>query len=336
MELVERYLQAVKFWLPLQQKQDIGAELSEDLYSEIEEKESSLGRKLTKPEVEAILKQRGRPVLVANRYQPQRYLIGPVFFPIYTFVLKVVALCYLVPWVVVWMGIMIYNPNYRAQHGNWFEAMGSVWGGLWTTAFTAVATVTLIFAILERVQSKSHFLENWDPAKLPAIREPNRIPRSASLIEIVISYVFGIVWWVSYLWNPLILNRPGLKILLTPTWHYFFWGFLAVSVMNVGIAATNLARPYWTTQRAMLRLATNLVGSVLFCALLKVNILAQLSVRNVDPDRMARITGAINLWAERSLPIAVVIGLGVLVSDLYRLYRVHKTGVPFHLATALI
>jgi hypothetical protein len=26
---------------------------------------------------------RGRPLLVANRYQPQQYLIGPVLFPIY-------------------------------------------------------------------------------------------------------------------------------------------------------------------------------------------------------------------------------------------------------------
>jgi hypothetical protein len=31
MELLERYLQAVKFWLPKKQKQDIIAELSEDI-----------------------------------------------------------------------------------------------------------------------------------------------------------------------------------------------------------------------------------------------------------------------------------------------------------------
>ena len=71
MELIERYLQAVKFWLPKAQKQDIIAELSEDIYSQMEEKESELGRKLSDLEVEIILKQRGRPVLVANRYQPQ-------------------------------------------------------------------------------------------------------------------------------------------------------------------------------------------------------------------------------------------------------------------------
>jgi hypothetical protein len=37
MELIDRYLQAVKFWLPKQQKLDIIAELSEDIYAQIEE-----------------------------------------------------------------------------------------------------------------------------------------------------------------------------------------------------------------------------------------------------------------------------------------------------------
>ena len=36
-ELLERYLQAVRFWLPKAQQEDILAELSEDLRSQIEE-----------------------------------------------------------------------------------------------------------------------------------------------------------------------------------------------------------------------------------------------------------------------------------------------------------
>ena len=81
MELLDRYLHAVGFWLPRKQKEDILAELSEDLRSQIEEKEAELGRKLTEGDLEALLKQRGRPVLVANHYLPQQYLIGPVLFP---------------------------------------------------------------------------------------------------------------------------------------------------------------------------------------------------------------------------------------------------------------
>src|ERR1700737_5663228 len=102
MELLDRYLQAVKFWLPREQQDDIIAELSADIHSEMEEQEAERGRKLTPAEMEAILRRRGRPLLVANRYLPQEHLIGPVLFPIYWFVVKVVALGYLAPWLLVW------------------------------------------------------------------------------------------------------------------------------------------------------------------------------------------------------------------------------------------
>ena len=61
MALVERYLHAVEFWLPKAQQKDILAELSEDIRSEIEDKEHAAGRKLTESEIEDLLKQRGSP-----------------------------------------------------------------------------------------------------------------------------------------------------------------------------------------------------------------------------------------------------------------------------------
>ena len=39
MEIVDRYLQAVSFWLPEEQRADITAELREDIHSEIEERD---------------------------------------------------------------------------------------------------------------------------------------------------------------------------------------------------------------------------------------------------------------------------------------------------------
>ena len=42
MELLDRYIQAVRFWLPKAQRDDIAAELSEDIRSQIEERESEL------------------------------------------------------------------------------------------------------------------------------------------------------------------------------------------------------------------------------------------------------------------------------------------------------
>lgn len=282
MELIDRYLQAVKFWLPKQQKQDIIAELSEDIYAQVEEQEAALGRKLNEAEVEVLLKQRGRPVLVANSYLPQQYLIGPVLFPIYLFVLKVVALCYLVPWVLVWIGMMIYSPAYRAEQGahSWISALGSLWGSFWLTAFITVGAVTIAFAVLERTQAKSQFLEKWDPRKLPPVRDPNRIRLFDSIVELVVNlFVFG--WWAQNMTSPIVLQHPDVRIMLAPVWSYFYWGFLAISLVNASLAAVNLMRPYATRVRATVRFVSDFAGSALFCWLLKANVLTGITIANV-------------------------------------------------------
>src|SRR6476659_3808761 len=116
MALVDRYLHAVEFWLPKEQQKDILAELGDDIRSQIEEKEHEAGRKLTDPEIEALLKQRGSPFRVASRYLPQRYLIGPAFFPLYTLVLRAILLFYLLPWLVCWVAFVVFMPSFRAEH----------------------------------------------------------------------------------------------------------------------------------------------------------------------------------------------------------------------------
>ena len=231
MQLLERYLQAVKFWLPKEQKEDIIAELSEDIHSQIDENEAELGRKLNEIELEAILKQRGRPILVANRYLPQQHLIGPVLFPIYRLVLKIVMVCYVVPWTATWIALLIFNSGYAAKFAghSWFEILGSLWASLWGTAFLAVSTVTLVFAILERVQRKSHFLEEWNPRKLPPVNNPNLIPRFNSILELAANFVFC-VWWTAHMSSNVVLNQVNLRISLAPAWRYFFWGFFVPGI----------------------------------------------------------------------------------------------------------
>ncbi len=328
MELIDRYLQAVKFWLPKQQKQDIIAELWEDLQSEVEGRESELGRSLHEDEVAALLKRRGRPVLVANRYLPQQYLIGPVLFPIYLFVLKVTALCYLVPWVFVWLGMMLYSPAYRAAQGagSWLSALGSLWGSFWLTATVTVGAVTIAFAILERTQVQLQFLEKWDPRKLPPVRDPNQIPRSGSIIELVVS-LFVIGWLIPNMRSPLVWQFPEIRVVLTSAWSYFYWGTLAVMLTNASLAATNLMRPYATRVRTSLRLLSDLAGSVMFCWLLKANIIAAITVANVTAAKSLEVTNALNWWMPKLLPVGIIIGIVTVGIDIYRIIRVKPAAI---------
>src|ERR1700691_5600325 len=145
MELLDRYLQAVGFWLPQPQKRDIIAELAEDIRSQIEEKESELGRTLDDAELEAILKRRGAPLLVAESYLPQRSLIGPLLFPIYRLVLKWALIYQAVGWFVVWIGIALLD---RTQAGA--NPGAAVAGGLksfWLVGVNTFAAITAAFAL---------------------------------------------------------------------------------------------------------------------------------------------------------------------------------------------
>lgn len=316
MDLLDRYLHAVRFWLPRAQQDDITAELAEDLRSQIEEQETKLGRKLTEPEVACILKERGRPMLVANRYRPQQYLIGPALFPVYRFVLIIVALCYLVPWMLTWIGLAVFDPHYHVDFGRTF---GPLWGTFWVTTFVALGTVTLVFAILERV--KPNFPEDWNPRKLPPVRDPNSIPRLSSVIELLANGIF-IVWWVTDMWSTTVFNRGGVSIVLAPAWKLYLWSFLLIAIANIILAAANLARPYWTWLRASIELLLTCAGAVAFCALCKANLLAQIVVPNLAPARAAHIVNAINTTALKSFPFAVAACVLIIVlSNGFRLMR---------------
>ena len=96
MQLLDRYLTAIKFWLPSRQREDIAAELAANLQSEIDDRAAELGRPLNDDELAALLKQHGSPILVASRYQQEhrtvtfgRQLIGPILFPFYWTAIKV-------------------------------------------------------------------------------------------------------------------------------------------------------------------------------------------------------------------------------------------------------
>src|SRR5574340_1038479 len=337
MDLIERYLRAVEFWLPSQQKQDIVAELSADIHAQIEEQESALGRRLNEAEVEAILKQRDRPVLIANRYLPQEYLIGPALFPIYRFVLKVVLLCSLAPPALVRIGLMVFHPSYRAGHtgGSWTGALESLLSSAWFSAFIAMGTVTVAFAVLERMQAKSRFLETWNPRNLPRLRNLRPIARSASSIELGVNLAL-LVCWAANMTGPIEFNHPHIQISLAPMWRYFFWGFLLLACANTVLAAVNLMRPYWTALRAGFRLFIDCAGAVLFCRLLQVHILTGLTVENVSPERAIEITTSINLWMEKLFPAAIVLSVVIALSDAYRIVWLKRAGVRLTRQAAVV
>jgi hypothetical protein len=249
MDLIERYLNAIRFWLPKDQKIDVIAELSEDIRLQAEEREKELGRGLEEDDLAALLKQRGSPFAVAGRYLPPRHLIGPQLYPIYEFVLKLTVGFYLIPWLLVWAGLMIFVPSYRAAHSG--IALFQSLGHFWTMALTLFAVITVGFAAGERLQGRSAARGDWNPRRLPPVRDALRISRGSSLADVAAN-LFFLVWWLGGFSFPIVLSAGGAlpPSVLWRDFHSRFFIPIAVFIAaGAVLALINLIRPNLTPLR---------------------------------------------------------------------------------------
>ncbi len=252
-ELLDRYLQAVRFWLPKTQQQDIIAELSEDLRSQIEEKESELERPLDGSEMSSILKRCGSPMLVASRYQPQRYLIGPALFPIYRFVLKMVLLYILLP-----VFVLIVGPIYLFSSHDLGLALAHTLSGLWFGAFVAAGIITLIFAVVERTQVGLQLEEKWDPHSLPPVVKSQHRTSPPKMICEAVFGVIGLVWLLLLPHHPfLVFGSAAAFLQAAPIWHRFYLPVLLLAAAGIARPCIALARPQWTRFPALAQLFNN-------------------------------------------------------------------------------
>jgi len=321
MELVDRYLHAVKFWLPRNQKDDIIAELSEDLRSQIEEKEAELGHKLTDAEVEPILKRCGSPMVVAGRYLPQQSLIGPTLFPIYRVIIRSLILYFLLPWMLVWMGIAIFSPDFRADHpGASLFASLEPW---WLACTYSLFFNTLIFALLDRSQTRQHVVDGWNPRSLPAVRDRNVISRGGTIFEITI-VVATLAAWIQLDAFHRVFYVFGATITLSSGWPYFFWALVVVSVAGIVVSCMNLSNPRWTRLTASLRLGTDCYSFGLIYLLCRANLLQSLSVSGVSSTDAAHFVNSFNHWMASIAFWVLAVGAAVLFFDVRRILRVGR------------
>src|SRR5215469_5308584 len=201
MDWIERYLQAVKFALPKSQQEDITRELRDSILSQIEERESALGRALTEDDQLDLLKKLGSPTQLASRYSPARALIGTAILPIYWKVLKAALMIALVVVAATSIAIAAAGRPLRESLHAFLDYPH--------LAITVFAWVTLAFAVLEFFGAKLGVSDRWDPRQLPPLTK-ERPPRSrAELIaQLLIQSVFA-VWWLTGLHYQQLIFGPG-------------------------------------------------------------------------------------------------------------------------------
>jgi hypothetical protein len=275
MELLDGYLKAVGQNLPKAQRDDIVKELSENIRSQIENKEAELGRPLNEAEVGSVLKQHGHPLIVAGRYRHDersltlgRRIIGPALFPFYarvlSFNLGISTVVVAMVLITLFVGGLPITPHAA------FYAL------FWQFAIQ-LGIVTLIFAVTDKYFAA--FPDQWDPRKPyadysrylneSAAGSPAHVPRFESFAQLTAAAVF-LVWLRAVAHSAYWIFGPAIGAFqIEPIWHRVYLPFVLLIFAQMLQAGVNLIRPDWAPFRSAVRVGGEIAGLAILYLVLK-------------------------------------------------------------------
>ena len=337
MELLDRYLQAVRRYLPNRRQDDIIAELRANMESQIEDRESELGRPLTQGEFEDLLRKMGSPVMVASRYQPQQYLIGPTLFPLYFYVLRIALLwAFIIYCIVMAVVIPLTSPNAESVVDSLMRTPGVL--------INVAAWVTIIFVAFEFVAARypekcpkiEGITEQWQPSSLPPLEKDEGRGKPRSFAMAVAEIVCGVLflgWLVLVPRYPYLIMGPGAVYLkygpfeLAPVWWTFFWWIVSLNTLQIVWNCVDLARGAWRRPWRVKQIAFKAIGLIPLLILMSVQDHIYILLKNPAVDgahygqNLYQMNHAIHLGLGvicAIISVQLVWDLGQLARDGYR------------------
>jgi hypothetical protein len=327
MTLVERYLRAVRDFLPRGQQDDIINELSDSIQSRIEDEEASLGRPLVEAEEVAILRSLGHPMAVAARYRGDErsvrfggQLIGPELFPTYLTVLRInLAVTLIIGAVSLIVG-------------------GSLWAaiaGIVVPFVIQFSIVTLVFIWVDRRWLRDP--DGWDPrtvnsmgpdvdvstldglaAQLIGKQHTRAVAITTSVLEIGLLSVALAAWLAIGLPAQIGFMKPG------PGWTAVWPAASAVIVFALAIPVVNLFRPAWTR----FRVAGHALTDIASIAILAVSLALGSWVVLVDPAGATadqrELVDLINTIVRISVALTLVLTVINAALEIRRLVQIER------------
>lgn len=310
MKLLDRYLSAVRdalFLTPASKRNDILRELGEEIREQFEAREQELGRSLTENEADLILQRFGHPTIVAGRYREAQgtvafgpQLIGPELFPIYRMILAInVALTAVLMAVLVWQ----------------FGAAVDVDDIVFHLALQA-GIITVIFVAVEASMQRS-IKRGWSMLATPEVHDRNRIPRSSSVVSLIVTIFFANIWMELPWYSKALRFSPGPEWNPGAVWNYFHSTFFVPVLLLMGVSMAlsfaNLIDPHRRPMKLWISATANLLFAAIIGFTLSVHwaaLTAQLAlIRSGDVLSIADKTSA-----SINISVAWILGVFALVA----------------------
>jgi hypothetical protein len=307
MQLVESYLYEVGRFLPEEQRDELLADLRDDILGEVEGEAEAQGRLPELADEQLVLARFGHPLKAAGRYQPPRALIGSEIYPAFVHTLKVVSVVAVVGLVVVCL--------IGAQSSDWRLGPFDLLRMTLEVLLWVFAIVVLVFVSIEYSGERLNWYENWQPSTL-GVSSLSVINRQ-DVITNLLSEGFFLLWWNDVVvLSSLIPEGIAERIVsLAPVWDAYFWPLNiiigAVFILHFYV----LVRGVWQRYALLAELVANAACLAIATALLTGGDLVILN-DSFSPEFEYRV--------QRTVQISILVICGFIVWDMWLALRTFR------------
>jgi len=258
LELVKRYVYAVTKTFNGKQRAEIEKELTANIEEMIEQNKStdSIEEKEKK-----VLMELGNPEKLADNYRGmKRYIIGPKYYELYKFVLKIV-----IGAVIGGISIALLVGSMFSSNQTIVDQTSNYLSALFSGSLQAFAWTTLVFMIIERknvtIEEDPSGRNEWNLTKLPQL--PNKkteIPLSDPIASIIVTTIlftifFGLLYSTPEIFaiylnvGKDLVTIPIFNIEVLQGYRVFIIGIFLISIL------TEVLKIYyrkWTLKRSII------------------------------------------------------------------------------------
>jgi hypothetical protein len=253
-DLVDRYVAAVKRYLPARSREDVGAELRNILEEKVEAVAQQRGLPLSDDEIAQVLREHGHPYEVALAYHPRKALVGERAYPLYRRSLGISLAIYLLATVALEL------LRLEQHQGPWaLSLIPDFLGSVGSALLCGFLIITLVFHFFGEQLARNPFFWRTDPRRLPAVTESwANIPLAHSFLSIITSVIGLCALSVAQTYVT-----AGLNLRITPDAFAYLYPLRVLIFGLLVLSALNLFQRYWT--RAKLLVFGVLAGGMVAC-----------------------------------------------------------------------
>jgi len=331
MELIDRYVYHVGQNLPYKQRADIETEIRSLLEDALEARSQELGRPADEGMAAGVLKEFGSPEKVASSYLPERYLIGPRLYPIFTLVMRIVLA---VIGTLAVFGLVFKASQQPPAGAEFLPALGSTLANFFSTALQVLGNLVVVFWVLERVvpQAGAEKEGDWDPRKLEPAGDTEHIKPVGTIMEIVLSVAAILFFNLGPGEFGRVLNFSDGVLVIVPVLSAAFYRLLpaltALWAMEILKNIWLLRRGKWDTATRWADLALNAAGLGLLLVLLLGGPLVSIPAAGALNEHTAQL---VEKGIDTGLKVALAVGFAVtaveIATMIYRLFSRPTTPV---------